>query len=46
MKLNKKQQEAVLKSLEWYYCRSYDKPLFIISGVAGSGGLRPTKKNK
>lgn len=36
-KLNKKQQEAVLKSLEWYYCKSYDKPLFIISGVAGSG---------
>lgn len=36
-KLNEKQKQAVLFALEWYYCKSYDKPLFILSGVAGSG---------
>lgn len=37
MILNKKQQESILLALQWYYCKSYEKGLFIISGVAGSG---------
>lgn len=36
-KLNKKQEEAILKALEWYYMKSTDKPLFILAGLAGSG---------
>lgn len=35
-KLTKKQSDAVLKALSWYYS-SLDKPLLIISGLAGSG---------
>jgi len=37
MILNKKQKEATMLALEWYYEKSLNQPLFVLGGYAGTG---------